>query len=168
MRRERLAADDVIEVVAEVHQAAIDVLGPVVNPKTVHQAKFSMGSVLGLIATHGTADLEVFERYALNDERVSRFRPKVRMELDQEVDSFYPHRWIGKVKVTTADGRSLAARVDDPKGDPGNTLTKEELEAKAIRLAGFRKGATAAEMQAMIERIWRMDSAPGPADILPA
>lgn len=168
MRRERLAADDVTEVVAGVHQAAIDVLGPVVNPKTVHQAKFSMGSVLGIIATHGTADLEAFERYALSDERVSRFRSKVRMELDQEVDSLYPRRWIGKVKVTTTDGRSLAARVDDPKGDPGNTLTKEELEAKAIRLAGFRKGATAAEMQAMIERIWRMDSAPGPTDILPA
>lgn len=167
MLREGLAAGDIAEVVAGVHQAAIDVLGPVVNPQTIHQAKFSMGSVLGLIAVHGTADLDSFERYALNDERVSRFRSKVRMQLDDEVNTLYPSRWIGKVQVTTTDGRALAARVDEPKGDPGNTLTKEELEAKAIRLAGFRNGATASEMAATIERIWRMDSTPGAADILP-
>jgi 2-methylcitrate dehydratase PrpD len=167
MLREGLAAGEIAEVVAGVHQAAIDVLGPVVNPQTIHQAKFSMGSVLGLIAVHGTADLDSFERYALNDERVSRFRSKVRMQLDDEVNTLYPSRWIGKVQVTTTDGRALAARVDEPKGDPGNTLTKEELEAKAIRLAGFRNGATASEMAATIERIWRMDSTPGAADILP-
>ncbi|HEU4827064.1 MAG TPA: MmgE/PrpD family protein [Dongiaceae bacterium] len=168
MRGEGLAAEDIAEVVAGVHQAAIDVLGPVVNPRTVHQAKFSMGSVLGLIATRGVADLDSFERHALTDERVLKFRSKVCMELDEEVNALYPRRWIGKVRVTTTDGRSLASRVDEPKGDPGNTLTKEELEAKAIRLAGFRNGATAAEMQATIARIWRMDAVPGAAAILPS
>jgi 2-methylcitrate dehydratase PrpD len=43
----------VAEVVTQVHQGAIDVLGPVVDPQTVHQAKFSMGTVLGLIAVKG-------------------------------------------------------------------------------------------------------------------
>jgi 2-methylcitrate dehydratase PrpD len=33
-----------------VHQGAIDVLGPVVKPATVHQSKFSMGTVLALVA----------------------------------------------------------------------------------------------------------------------
>jgi hypothetical protein len=36
-------------------------------------------------------------------------------------------------------------RIDEPKGDPGNVPTKDELEAKAIRLAGFRDDATPAE-----------------------
>ena len=167
MQREKLTAADIAEVVAEVHQGAIDVLGPVVNPQTIHQAKFSMGSVLGLIAIHGTADLDSFERHGLTDERVARFRSKVRMKLDDEVNALYPRRWVGKVRVTTTDGRSLIGRIDEPKGDPGNTLTKEELEAKAIRLAGFRNGATASEMKATIERIWRMDQTPGAAAILP-
>ncbi|HEX6117897.1 MAG TPA: hypothetical protein VFZ03_00505, partial [Dongiaceae bacterium] len=167
IRREGLAAEDIAEVVAGVHQAAIDVLGPVVDPKTVHQAKFSMGSVLGLIAVCGAADLDSFERRALSDEGVLKFGSKVRMELDEEVNALYPRRWIGKVRVTTTDGRSLTSRIDEPKGDPGNTLTREELEAKAIRLAGFRNGATAVEMKALIERIWRMDTAPGAAAILP-
>ena len=44
MQREGLAAADVLRATALVHQAAIDVLGPVVDPRTVHQAKFSMGT----------------------------------------------------------------------------------------------------------------------------
>jgi 2-methylcitrate dehydratase PrpD len=168
MRREGLAADDIAEVVTGVHQAAIDVLGGVVDPKTIHQAKFSMGSVLGLIAIHGVADLDAFERHALDDARVARFRGKVRMERDDEVDSLYPRRWIGKVRVTTADGRCLTCRIDEPKGDPGNSLMRVELEAKAIRLATFRKGATTSEMQTMMERIWVLDADNGPAQVLPA
>ena len=78
-----------------------------------------------------------------------------------------PRRWIGKVRVTTTDGRFLTARVDEPKGDPGNSLTRAELEAKAIRLAGFRAGATTSEMLAMIERIWVMYTDVDAAQILP-
>jgi len=123
--------------------------------------------VLGLIAVHGVADLDAFERHVLGDARVAQFRSKVRMERDDEVDSLYPRRWVGKVRVTTTDGRFLASRVDEPKGDPGNSLTRAELEAKAIRLAGFRDGATTSEMLAMIERIQVMDTGVGAAQILP-
>lgn len=67
-------------------------------------------------------------------------RDRVTMQLDAEVDQAYPQRWIGKVTVTTRDGRSLSARVDEPKGDPGNTLTRAEIEDKAQRLAAYGKG----------------------------
>src|SRR5580658_3847301 len=39
-------------VTAHVHQSAIDVLRAVGVPQTVHQAKFSIGTVLGLIALY--------------------------------------------------------------------------------------------------------------------
>jgi 2-methylcitrate dehydratase PrpD len=62
------------------------------------------------------------------------------------------------VEVTTHDGRHLAGRVDEPKGDPGNTLSRPELEAKALKLAAYRGGASGAEMQALIARIWALDT----------
>ena len=70
-------------------------------------------------------------------------RDKVTMQLDAEVDGAYPRRWIGKVTVTTTDGRVLHGRVDEPKGDPGNTLSRDEITAKALRLAAFSGGAPA-------------------------
>jgi 2-methylcitrate dehydratase PrpD len=102
----------------------------------VHQAKFSMGTVLALIAHDRGATLEGFED-ALARPEIAAFARRVRMELDAEVDAEYPARWIGKVEVGTLDGRTLTARVDEPKGDPGNTLSRAEIEDKARTLARF-------------------------------
>ena len=158
MREHRLGADAVQRVTAQVHQGAIDVLGPVTDPQTVHQGKFSMGTVLGLIATRGHAGLAEFDADYKADAVVA-FRDKVQMVLDPEVDAAYPARWIGKVLVQTTDGRSFSSRVDEPKGDPGNTLSRAEIEAKAVRLAAYQGGASEAEMRGLIERVWALADA---------
>jgi 2-methylcitrate dehydratase PrpD len=152
MQTHGLAADDLAAVTALVHQGAIDVLGPVVDPQTVHQSKFSMGIVLGMIAVHGRAGLTEFDEH-WRDSAVTALCARVTMRRDAEVDAAYPARWIGKVEVKARDGRTLQARVDEPKGDPGNTLTRAELEDKALRLAAYRGGANAAQMQRVIERV---------------
>ena len=76
------------------------------------------------------------------------------MQLDDEVDTAYPARWIGKVTVETTDGRTLNGRVDEPKGDPGNTLSRDELEQKALRLADFGNASSAEEMRGAFSKIW--------------
>lgn len=159
MQAHHLRAEDIARVSAFVHQAAIDVLGPVVEPQTVHQAKFSMGTVLGLIAVFGRAGLQEFET-AFRDPRVVAFRDKVRMVLDPEVDSAYPQRWIGKVVVETVDGRTLSGRVDEPKGDPGNTLSRTEIEEKFRRLTEYGKAATGEEVDRLLPRLWVIAQAP--------
>ena len=155
MREHGLAHGDIAEVVTRVHQGAIDVLGPVVRPSTVHQSKFSMGTVLALVAQHGHAGLAEFDRDFLS-EPTQALREKVSMQLDSEVDAAYPRRWIGKVTVTTTDGRVLHGRVDEPKGDPGNTLSRDEITAKALRLAAHSGGAGEAEMRGAVERLWQV------------
>lgn len=160
----RLNPDQIASVTAHVHQGAIDVLGPVVDPRSVHQAKFSMGTVLALIAAFRRAGMQDFEQH-FSDADIAAFRAKVKMELDPEVDQAYPARWIGKVTVTTADGRTLTGRVDEPKGDPGNTLARDELEDKALRLAQFSGAATADEMRAICTAIWSIADAPVIGDL---
>ncbi|MFK5979174.1 MAG: MmgE/PrpD family protein, partial [Rhizobiaceae bacterium] len=90
MQEASLEAADIKHVTAHVHQAAIDVLGPVIDPTTIHQAKFCLGSVLGLIAVHGNAGLAEFDQFALNDDRVLAFGKTVEMVLDPEIDAAYP------------------------------------------------------------------------------
>lgn len=152
MHANGLRADDIDAVTTQVHQGAIDVLGPVVEPQTMHQSKFSMGTVLGMVAVHGRAGLTDFDAH-WRDPAVIAFRDRVAMRLDPEVDAAYPARWIGKVTVRTKDGRMFEARADDPKGDPGNTLSRAEIEDKAQRLAAYRDGASRDEMARAIERI---------------
>jgi len=159
MAREKLGGDDIAKVTAQVHQAAIDVLGAVDVPTTIHQAKFSMGSVLGLIAHGGTADLATFET-VLGRADVARFRDKVVMVHDDEVEAAYPARWIGKVAIETADGRRVAGRCDEPKGDPGNMLTREEITAKAEALIRFGGAHDAGGATTMVDRLWQVASWP--------
>jgi 2-methylcitrate dehydratase PrpD len=154
----QLRPEQIARVTAHVHQGAIDVLGPVVDPQTVHQAKFSMGTVLGLIAQFQNAGMKEFE-VAFNDIGIRAFRDKVGMELDQEIDTAYPARWIGRVTVETVDGQRFEGRVDEPKGDPGNTLSREELEQKALRLAAFSGAAGEDEMRAAFDRLWHIAQA---------
>jgi 2-methylcitrate dehydratase PrpD len=166
MQEHALHAGDIDSVIAHVHQGALDVLGPVLDPRTVHQAKFSMGTVLALIAEYGSAGLTEFDAsYA--DPRVVALRDRVTMLLDDEVDVAYPARWIGKVSVTTIDGRVFKGRVDDPKGDPANTLSRAELEDKARRLARFSDAASDGEMTALFARIWTLADTPVVGRLLP-
>jgi len=155
MLAHNLKPSDIAKVETLVHQGAIDVLGPVTDPATVHQSKFSMGTVLALIAHYQFAGLQEFAQH-FHDQEICAFRDRVTMILDPEVDGAYPQRWIGKVKVYLHNGGVLEGRVDEPKGDPGNTLSRTEITDKAMRLAAFSGGATPTEMSTAIERLWNI------------
>ncbi len=156
MQTHKLKAGDIASVTAHVHQGAIDVLGPVTDPQSIHQSKFSMGFVLALIANLGRASLADFTNDALREKPLRDFHDKVKMALDPVVDRAYPKRWFGHVSVATGDGRTFDQRIESPKGDPDNVLTRAELEDKALRLASYTNGATAAEMRKIIDRVWKL------------
>jgi 2-methylcitrate dehydratase PrpD len=148
-----LAPDEIARVTAHVHQSAIDVLGPVTDPASVHQAKFSMPATLGLIAVHRRAGMAEFDHY-LSDGPARSFLERVDMRLDAEVDKAYPNRWIGKVSVTISDGQVLSGRIDKPKGDPGNTLSRAEIDAKARRLVAYGGVLDEAGIERLMPRLW--------------
>jgi 2-methylcitrate dehydratase PrpD len=155
MQSNRIQAHDIDRIRTHVHQGAIDVLGPVTHPTTVHQSKFSMGTVLAIIAHYQFAGLQEFADH-FSDPEICALRDRVTMELDPEIDAAYPKRWIGKVTVILKDGRQLHGRVDEPKGDPGNTLSRTEITDKALRLAAFSGGATPLEMTSAIDALWNI------------
>ena len=166
MQEHKVKADDIASVTAHVHQGALDVLGPVTDPQTIHQSKFSMGFVLALVANLRRASLADFTDEALRDNKLRAFHDKVAMTLDPVVDQAYPKRWFGHVSVKTRDGREFDKRIESPKGDPDNVLSRAELEDKALRLAAFTSGANAAEMQSVIARIWQLHDAADVRDFL--
>ena len=167
MRTHGLSISDIAQVTCHVHQGAIDVLGPVTSPSTVHQSKFSMGTVLALAARFGHAGLTEFDAEFLAPDTVA-FREKVSMSLDPEVDAAYPQRWIGKVTVQTRDGRQLHGRVDEPKGDPGNTLSRDEITAKALRLAAYGGAVGAEQATGAVAAAWQVAQWPRVGRLLAA
>ena len=168
MKERGLTAADIAGVRARVHAAAIDVLGPISDPRTIHQSKFSMGFVLALIAREGSAGIDDFTEEALEDAELRAFSERVEMVLDKEVDAAYPQRWIGVVDVETSGGERFTSRVEVPKGDPGNTLSRAELEEKARNLAAYGGGASGEEIDQIVARIWSLDEEADVRDLLPS
>ncbi len=158
MRDEELSYREIVKVEVFVHQAAIDVLGAVTEPQSIHQAKFSMGTVLGLLAVHGRAGLFEFEQYSLTDLEVIAFRKKVSMIFDPEIDAAYPREWRGKVRVETLDGEQYIATLRYPKGDPENPLSKIELEQKFEQLLQFSGDQDLlANSEELIAMVWQLE-----------
>ena len=166
MQEHGLEADDIARVCARVHGPAIDVLVPVTEPTTVHQSKFSMGFVLAQVALKKSAGIDDFTEEALENPQLHEFSERVEMVQDPEVDAAYPERWIGLVDIETTGAEILTCRVDEPKGDPGNTLSRQEIEEKARNLAEYKGGASDGEMTRIIERTWNLDHEPDVRDLL--
>lgn len=143
---------------AHVYQAALDVLGPVADPRTVHQAKFSMGFVLALIAARRRAAVRDFTDETLADPVLRRLHDKVRMVLDPQIEAAYPAKWSARVIVTTTDGSRIAHKTTVPKGDPGNPLTAEELEEKFTQLASMHGSVGSAEAARLIEQALMLET----------
>ena len=122
--------------------------------------------MLALAARFGHAGLSEFDADYLAPATVA-LRDKVSMVLDAEVDAAYPQRWIGKVTVATTDGRALHGRVDEPKGDPGNTLSRGEITAKALRLAAYGGAVSAAQAEAAVASLWQVAQWPRVGQLLP-
>ena len=55
------------------------------------------------------------------------------------------------------DGRELQGAVDEPRGDPGNTLSRDEIECKVLKLAAFRQAASPDETRRLIDWVWNLE-----------
>jgi 2-methylcitrate dehydratase PrpD len=123
MAKNNLTFDDFQSVECGVYKATIDVLSKS-GVETVHQSKFNMGFVLAVAAKYGRAGITDFTEDKLREKELLDFKDRVTMVLDPEIDAAFPQQWMAIVRVTTKDGRTFKTKVETPKGDPGNTLTR--------------------------------------------
>ena len=123
MSKNGIKFEEIQSVRCGVYKAAKEILS-LGSVETVHQSKFSMGFVLAVAARYGRAGITDFTEDKLKHAELLEFMKRVEMVLDPEIDAVFPKEWMARVTVTTKDGRIFAEKVETPKGDPGNTLTR--------------------------------------------
>ncbi len=126
----RVDAEEIERVNVSVYQAAQDVLEAAPVPTNTHQAKFSMGFVLALIAHRRRAGVHDFNDEAIRDPQLLDFASRVSMTVDPEIESLHPERWASEVEVVLKSGDTLFTRVESPRGDPDQWLSPEEIDEK--------------------------------------
>ncbi|MBV8868213.1 MAG: MmgE/PrpD family protein [Acetobacteraceae bacterium] len=108
------------------------------DPRNVVDGQFSGPFVIACALAKGHMG---WDSYAwLDDPDIRALLPKVRCELDPEIEMEFPANMSGKVTVR-AGGRVLAKTVTVPKGEPANFLSEAELRGKFAGLADAVLGA---------------------------
>ncbi len=130
-------ARDIERVEVGVYQAAQDVLEAAPVPTNTHQAKFSMGFVLALIAHRRRAGVLDFDPDSIRDPQLLDFASRVSMRVDPDIESLYPHQWASEIKVFLHDGNTLSTMVESPRGDPDQWLSPGEIDDKFRSLTRY-------------------------------
>ena len=90
------------------------------------------------------------KQFGINDTQLKVMWVKYQ---EEGLSALCPQKRVAIVKVKTIDGE-FVERVDYPKGEPENPLSKEDLEEKFRGLAMYG-GLTAEECDAVIDEIWK-------------
>ena len=134
-RRCQITPDRVRKVRVRLYSAALDLLDKV-EPVNAYASKFSVPYCVATAFLHGRVGLENFDEEAVREPGAKRLMSKVTLEPDKELDRLYPEKWPAIVTVETVSGKRHETRVDYPKGDPKNPMSRDELIEKFHSLTG--------------------------------
>ncbi len=133
-RKHSLKPADVTSVRIALYPAALDLLEKV-SPRDPYAAKFNIPFCVATALVYEQVGLSAFTADRLEDPKINEVMQRVTLVRDSELGKVYPERWPAVAEITTKAGQTHAARIDFPRGDPKNSMTREELEAKFNNLA---------------------------------
>lgn len=105
------------------------------RPRTVVESQFSMPFGAALALVRGRAAPMDHNEINLADPAIHRAMDVVECHTDPSLDLAYPAKWPATVDVTLRSGARFEERVDYPKGDPENPLSRTELLHKLAALS---------------------------------
>jgi len=131
MRENNLKPDEVKQVTLGILKAGAPLVAEPrelkYNPRTLVDAQFSMPFGAAVALLYGKASLNEYTRENIASARIKEMMGRVSCVEDPELDAAFPRQWPASVKLTTEDGRRFSVRIEYPRGDPENPLTREEL-----------------------------------------
>lgn len=123
--------------------------------KGVNSAKMSIPYSLAVALCTGKAGLDEFTDKFISNKDIQSITDKVSVSDVDELTVLCPQKRVAEVTVTTNNG-IFTKRVDYPKGEPENPLSRQELEDKFRGLAMYG-GLTSEECDEVINEIWKDD-----------
>ena len=103
------------------------------DPDTIEAAQYSIPFCLGVAAVKGPYALLPLETTSLHDRCSVDLAQRVELAVKADMNRLFPVQTPARVFVETSAG-TFAKTVINPKGDPANPFTPEELETKYRRL----------------------------------
>ncbi|WP_454754347.1 MmgE/PrpD family protein [Cupriavidus necator] len=128
------------------------------DPKSENEAKFSLKFIVAAALVHGSVRLSAYTPERLWDSETRRLMDCMIVEVDPEIDGWFPGKRAARVEIETLDGATADYLQPNRKGDPEDPLSDADLDGKLIELASPVIGADAARRLA--QKIWHVETEP--------
>lgn len=132
--RHDIPVSDITEIEVRTYKTALDITDTP-EPQTVFAAKFNLPFCVALALTKNSCSLQNFTEENLADSEIRALARRVRLVVDDALDSAHPGKWAAIVEIKTHSGKLYRGRTDFPLGDPENPPGEELLIEKFRRLA---------------------------------
>ncbi len=153
--RFNLEPAEIRKITVRLYSAGLDLLEKV-EPMSSYAAKFSIPYCIATALVKGRVALDDFTEEGIRDETIRQLMSHVVLQRDPGLDQVYPDTWPAIVTIETAAGARHETRVDYPKGDPKNPMTREELIDKFHVLT--RRIIPEASRSLLVERCLTLDT----------
>lgn len=121
----------------------------------IGSAKMSIPFSVAVALVSGNAGNEAYSEKTIADNRIISLAKKVMVVENKELTALCPNKRASIVTIMTKTGK-FTKRVDYPKGEPENPLSRHEVEEKFMEL-GCYGGLTAEKCKMIIHEIWQKD-----------
>lgn len=168
VRRMIRKIEDVESVLVETHEAGYTILGKDPEkwaPKTKETADHSLPFIVAMALLQGKVDNSTYSKANLRSTANLGLVAKVMVVEDTTLTSMYPGRGMpNRITVILAGGERASAQVDLPRGHPANPMSKEDIDAKFLRLTKKYLGGPGARKA--LDRLWRIEEEKRAGDAL--
>lgn len=123
---------------------------------SISSAKMSIPYCAAVTLLYGEYSLNAFDEKYINDEKIINLIPHISISANEELSNLVPKIRAAIVTINLNNGISLTHRINYPKGEPENPLSKKGIETKFKELAIF-SGKKKNEIKKVINCIWNIE-----------
>ena len=120
------------------------------------EAKMSIPYGVAAAIVLGNADYQSYFDEAVENPVIKDLMKKVVIHGDSDLSKLVPAKRAAIVTIH-CDNEQYSQRVDYPKGEPENPITREELEQKLYSL-GTASGKAKEDLQAVLRSVWNIEN----------
>ena len=127
---EGVKPEDIVEIEVGTAQATYDIIvkhPEKWNPETRETADHSLPYIIASAFVNGKVWIENFEGEEIKNPKTRELMSKMKVYVDEELDSLYPKAIPNKITVKLKNGETITKRVDYPTGHPGRRDDVEPL-----------------------------------------
>ena len=132
-------------------------------PLTKEDADHNLAFLVATGITDGAVGPDQYAKQEWKQPKMRELMGKMWFQGDAEMTKNFPDHWDCDVTITMKDGTVYTKHVDLPKGQPGNPMTDDEINAKFTNMA--EKLMPKSQVDAIIKTVYNLDNIKDVSDL---